>query len=106
MQNRIRNKQIVIRMTEKEYQQIKIKVEQSGMTQQEYLIKACTGKKIIVVDGIRELTIELKRIGNNLNQIARACNEGRANCKSEISEIERGLADVWQLLRRLVQGRA
>lgn len=106
MQNRIRNKQIVIRMSEEEYQKIKKKVNQSELTQQEYLIRACNNKKIIVIDGIRELTVELKRIGNNLNQIARACNEGRTNCKSELSQIERGLADVWQLLRQLVRNRA
>ena len=27
-------------------------------------------------DGIKELIPELKRIGNNLNQIAKRCNEG------------------------------
>lgn len=92
-------------MTEEEYQQVKDKIEQSKMTQQEYLIRACTDKKIIVVDGIRELTAELKRIGNNLNQIARTCNEGRGNCKTEVYEIEKELGGVWQLLRRLAQGR-
>ncbi|MEG0091629.1 MAG: MobC family plasmid mobilization relaxosome protein [Oscillospiraceae bacterium] len=105
MQKRLRTKQIVIRMTEEEYEQIKNKIEQSKMTQQEYLIRACTDKKIIVVEGIRELTVELKRIGNNLNQIARACNEGRGNCKEEVHEIEKELGGVWQLLRRLAQGR-
>ncbi|MEG0900308.1 MAG: plasmid mobilization relaxosome protein MobC [Oscillospiraceae bacterium] len=105
MQKRLRTKQIVIRMTEEEYELIKNKIEQSKMTQQEYLIRVCTGKKIIVIEGIRELTVELKRIGNNLNQLARACNEGRGNCKTEVHEIEKELGGVWQLLRRLAQGR-
>lgn len=93
-------------MTEDEFLQIKNKVEQSGLSQQEYLIRACTNKKIIVIDGIRELTVELKRIGNNLNQIARACNEGKANCKNEVAGIERELGDIWLLLKRLARGQA
>lgn len=103
MQNRTREKQIVIRMNEKEYAQIKNKVAQSGLKQQDYLIRALTNKKITVIDGIKELTIELKRIGNNVNQIARACNEDRADCKEEIKQVESELSGIWQLLRQLVQ---
>ena len=33
-------------------------------------------KQIVNTDGIKELIPELKRIGNNLNQIAKRCNEG------------------------------
>ena len=33
-------------------------------------------KQIVNTDGIKELLPELKRIGNNLNQIAKRCNEG------------------------------
>ena len=101
--NRKRTKQIVIRMTDEEYDLVKAKVEQSGKTQQEFLIRSCTGKKIVVVDGIRELTIELKRIGTNLNQIARAVNQGQLENGVDLSEIEKGLSDVWQLLRQLIQ---
>ena len=32
-----------------------------------------------MTDGIKELIPELKRIGNNLNQIAKRCNEGPMN---------------------------
>ena len=72
--NRTRPKQIVIRVSEEELMQIKEKVAQSGKNQQEYIIEALTQPTITNTDGIKELIPELKRIGNNLNQIAHALN--------------------------------
>ena len=103
--NRTRPKQIVIRMSEEEYQTIKKKVEKSGMKQQEYLIKAITGKTILNTDGLKELAPEIKRIGVNLNQIAKTCNQGNQATFDEIKQIGEELNEVWQLLRQLSQNR-
>lgn len=67
--NRTRPKQIVIRVSEEELaQNKKKKVEQSGKSQQQYIIEALTQSNIVNTDGIKELIPELKRVGNNLNQ--------------------------------------
>ena len=58
--NRSRPKQIVIRASEKEFDRIKRKVEKSKLTQNEYLLKSVLDKEIIVIEGIKDLTIELK----------------------------------------------
>ncbi len=104
--NRTRPKQIVIRMNEKEFAIVKNKVEKSGMKQQEYLIKTITNKKITNTDGLKELTPELKRIGVNLNQIAKTCNQGNQASYEEIKKIGEELNEVWQLLRQLAQKQA
>ncbi|MFH5877172.1 plasmid mobilization protein, partial [Clostridium perfringens] len=75
-ENRKREKQIKFYVNEKEYDQIKKKVEKSKLKQQEYLIKSALNKKIIVIDGLKEILLELSREGNNLNQIAKKINEG------------------------------
>ena len=103
---RLRTKQIVIRFTEDEYKTIKSKIEQSKMKQQDYLIRALTSKPITVIEGVHELIPEIKRIGNNLNQLTRACHEGKADCKLEVEQIEKEMSEVWQLLNRSLQGRA
>lgn len=103
MANRTRPKQVVIRMTDDEFNTVKEKVELSGMKQQEYLIKAITGKNITNTDGLKELTPELKRIGVNLNQIAKTCNQGNQASYDEIQRIGKELNEVWQLLRQLAQ---
>ena len=104
--NRKRPKQIVIRASEKEFEKIKKQVEKSKLTQNEFLLKASVGKKIVVIDGIKDLTVDLKRIGNNLNQLTRSVHEGKANCSNELSEINEEMKEVWQLLRQLIQKQA
>jgi Mg2+ and Co2+ transporter CorA len=101
--NRSRPKQIVIRASEEEFEQIKKKVKASKKKQNEYLLKCSLDKDIVVIDGLREQTIELKRIGNNLNQLTRAVNEGRANCANELQDINEEMKKIWQSLRSLIQ---
>lgn len=106
--NRTRSKQIVIRLNEAEHDAIKEKIEKSGVSQQKYLIGAAMEKKIINTDGIKEVIPELKRIGNNLNQIARKCNEGRPiddETSRAIVIIGKELSEAWLLLNKLAHGR-
>jgi len=103
---RKRQKQIVIRATEKEFNQIKNKVEKSKLTQNKYLLKSALDKEIKVVEGIKDLTIETKRIGVNLNQLTKLANQGKVNCSSELEEINKELIEVWQSLRQLIQSQA
>lgn len=100
---RKRQKQIVIRATEKEFDQIKNKVEKSKLTQNKYLLKSALDKEIKVVEGIKDLVIETKRIGGNLNQLTKLANQGKVNCSSELEGINKELIEVWQLLRQLIQ---
>lgn len=58
--NRKRPKQIVIRLSEQEFEDLKIKVEQSGKNQQQYIIEALTKKRVVNTDGLKEVAGELK----------------------------------------------
>lgn len=102
--NRKRPRQITIRMNDEEFDKIKKKVAKSGSTQQQYLIDAITNKKIVNTDGLKELTPEIKRIGVNLNQIAKTCNQGNQATYEEIQRIGEELNSVWRLLKQLAQG--
>lgn len=104
--NRTRPKQIVIRVSEEELAQIKEKVEQSGMSQQEYILSCVLNKPITNTDGIKELIPELKRVGNNLNQIAHALNGGRYYQYNLITDNQKELDKVWQSLKQFLQKQA
>ena len=104
--NRTRPKQIVIRMSEEEYNQVKTNVALSGMRQQEYLIKAVTNQTITNMDGVKEIVPELKRVGNNLNQLAKKANEGKGVPLAEVEQMKKELDEIWQLLRRCIAERA
>ncbi|MGU8655250.1 plasmid mobilization protein [Clostridium perfringens] len=99
-ENRKRDKQIKFYVNEKEYEQIKKKVEKSKLKQQEYLIKSALNKKIIVVDGLKEILLELSREGNNLNQIAKKINEGE---QKDIKEMKNKLNNLWDLIEKILK---
>lgn len=99
--NRIRPKQIIIRATENEFKLIKEKVKKSKLKQNDFLLKCALGKKIIIIEDLQEIFIELKRQGINLNQLARAVNQGELNLNTE--KLEKELEETWRLLRQLTQ---
>ena len=95
-ENRKRNVQIKFRVTEEEAEQIRKKIEKSGGTIQNFML-TCIKK----TNGNKELLPELKRIGNNLNQIAKRCNEGGELARAdEVEQIKKELEKVWQSLRQ------
>ena len=98
--NRTRPKQIVIRVSEEELAQIKEKVEQSGKSQQQYIIEALTQSNIVNLDGLKEIYPELKRQGNNLNE------NGYVDYKQELPNTMKEVREVWQLLKQYLQKQA
>lgn len=98
---RNREKQIKFYADEKEFQQIKKKIEKSKLTQQDYLLRCALDKEIIVVEDLKNIFIELKRQGVNLNQIAKAINSGEISHVSENTFKE--FEELWQSLRQLIQ---
>ena len=95
MGDRTRGKQIKFWSNEQELQQIKEKVEKSKLSQQYYLLKCALNKEIIVIDDIKELVTELKRIGNNLNQLTRAIHTGDLPNIGEVEKMNKDLEIVW-----------
>lgn len=95
--SRKRNKQLNIRLTEEEYQKLMYNINKSKLSQSEYIRKSILRKDIIVIDGIKELLIEIKRIGNNLNQLTKAVNSGMiADISNDLKYIKSELKEVWQ----------
>ena len=101
--NRKRPKQIVIRLSEQEFEDLKIKVEQSGKTQQQYIIEALTQKRVVNTDGLKEVAGELKRQGNNLNQIAKRLNQMDPISYGQFQEDIKEFTQIWQLLKQSLQ---
>ena len=73
---RKRNKTLTIRLTEQEYETILKKALRSGMSITNFLVAATEQTQIYVAEDTKPLVAELKRIGNNLNQITARINAG------------------------------
>ena len=73
---RKRNRTLTIRLTEQEYDAIMKKVLRSGMGITNFLVATTEQTQIYVAEDTKPLVTELKRIGNNLNQITAKINAG------------------------------
>ena len=82
--NRKRNKAVTVRMNEKEYTEFQNKVEESGLSQQAYVISAVQGATITPSDEIAvlkelsktfaSLEKQLRGLATNVNQMAHIAN--------------------------------
>ena len=73
--NRKRSHQVSFRLSDEEYQMLMYKLSQSKMNKTSFFIFAIRNQKIIVVEDYVQILAELKRQGNNLNQIAHRFNQ-------------------------------
>lgn len=94
----MKNKQIHIRLTKENYDEIKQRSQKANLTITDYILKSALNKKIVVIVGYKEVFEEIRKIGININQIARSWNMGLGN-KKDIDEIQEFMVEIWQLLR-------
>lgn len=88
------------RVSPEEREKIEYKALSSYRTVSRYLRDTALDKPIIVINGVDELADELRRIGNNLNQITRAVNTGMISA-AELNETREELKKIWQSLNSL-----
>ena len=59
-------------------------------------------KDIIVVDGLEEIIMQLRKIGNNINQLTKLCNQGRIT-NINLEDVKKEMMSIWQLLNLIIQ---
>ena len=67
-----------------------------------YLRDCALEKPITVINGADSIAEELRRIGNNVNQITRAVNAGFVTA-ADLTEIREELKAIWQSLNLLLR---
>ena len=75
-ENRKRNVTLTIRVTAGEKDAIARNAVKARMSLTDYIVASSVLTEIHVAEDTRPLLIELKRIGNNLNQISKKINAG------------------------------
>ena len=105
MENRKRNVQIIIRVTEEERALIEEKMQQiPTLNLSAYARKILIDGYIITLDlqEVKGHTAQLQKIGVNINQIAKRINETGRIYADDMDEIKRAMEEVWRLERRLL----
>lgn len=99
---RRRQYRVTLRMDVDEMAYFLQRVEESGLSQQEFLRRCATGQPIINTDGLEKLLPELKHQGTNLNQLAHVAN-ATGHVPAALDQALKELSDVWQQLRQQIR---
>lgn len=99
MENRYRNNLKKVFLSDSELGQLKHCIDQSGCQSfSEYARRTLLdpGMNFITIDttGYQDLVFELKRIGNNINQIARSVNQSQLISSEELQELKKEIAEL------------
>lgn len=105
MANRNRNIQIKFNVSEEEKALIDKRQKQSGIENKgafyrKMLIDGYVVKTDVAL--LKEITVGMSRIGNNVNQIARVANQNGRVSQKELQLVMEKLDELWQLVKSIV----
>ena len=98
----IKDKNYAFRITEKDLNTIKRKANKAKMSVTDYITKSALHKEIIIFDGLPEIVTQLKKIGNNLNQLTMLSHQGVINTVS-LDETEETLTAIYWKINELTK---
>lgn len=94
-------------MSDQEYENLQMKSEIANLTIPQFCKDVALSKKIrqpkIDREGALQIASELRRIGNNVNQVAKHLNSGENVSKGQITTLEKELNELWQLFNSAIQ---
>lgn len=96
-----KDKIITIRVNEKEKKKLIEKSEVAKLSLSEYMIKQGLDKDIVIVDGLNEVVSELRRIGNNINQLTYLANSGRIYTV-DLSDVKQEIGKVGNIINKCI----
>ena len=95
-----RNTIMKFRATEEEAAEIRRKANAAGMTVSRFLRTAAVNSQVVLYNtaDVFGLRSELKRIGNNINQIAMVVNSNRSVYQSDVRELKKLFSELSEKL--------
>lgn len=100
--NAKKERRITLRLTLEQYESIRAKAETAQMSTGAYVRAAALRHRVVVIDGLPELTHELKGIGRSVNQLAVLCNMGKLR-EVHLGETWQALGEIYGKLRELTE---
>ena len=97
-----KEKRITLRLTTEQYEAIQSKAETAQMSTGAYVRAAALRHKVVVIDGLKEFTHELKGIGRNINHLVVLANMGKIQ-DVYLGETMEALGQIYRQLRDLTE---
>lgn len=98
----IKDKNYAFRISAKDLDTIKKKSKKAKLTVTEYITQSALGKEIVIIDGLPEIVSQLKKIGNNLNQLTMLSHQGVINTVN-LDETEESLTAIYWKINELTK---
>lgn len=95
-----KDKIITIRVNENEKKKLIEKSKIAKLSLSKYLIKQGLDKEIVIVDGLNEVVAELRRIGNNINQLTYLANSERIYTV-DLGKVKQEIGKAWNVINEL-----
>ena len=106
----LHNHQIMLRLTDTEYEIVAAKAKDANLPLAEYVRKQVLNKKIvakyeIVADlpELKKLIAEFGKIGSNLNQIARYFNSGGIQSRAMLENINHAISCIFEMREQVAE---
>ena len=93
----MKSKRFNFRVTDTMDALIRKKAADAGMSITDYIILCAIDKKVINYGGLRELTTQVKKLGNNINQLLILSRQGRINTVN-LTSTQEELRKIYELL--------
>ena len=93
------------RMASADREKIRALAQKAGLSMSDYVTACCLGKRIVIIDGLKDVLRQQKAIGNNLKQLAVLANTGKVQF-TNLDSAAQEFARINTALRELQEGGA
>ena len=91
------------RMASADREKIRALAQKAGLSMSDYVTACCLGKRIVIIDGLKDVLRQQKAIGNNLNQLTVLANRGKVQV-ANLDTAAQEFARINTVLRKLQEG--
>ena len=100
----MKTKRLNFRISDETDAVIRDKAKAAKMSITDYVISAATQKEIINFEGLSEVVTQIKRLGNNVNQLLILARQDRIRTVN-LSETQEELKQIYELLSAILRRR-
>ena len=93
---------VEVRMTPEEKENLKNKAEEAHMTVSKYIVYLSETKRVILKDDIAKLTVEITRIGSDINDIAYIGNYQKFVNRTQLKIVSDYMQQIRELQKKIL----
>lgn len=91
-----------IRFSETEWNRVEERLRQTGKSAQAFGKECLLGHPIVVLDGFQQMTEQIRKIGVNVNQVAKVANYDEHIHPELLMAMQKDLKEIWRLLNNFL----